>query len=334
MGIKNISTLLNKYCSFDSTPISHYRNKTIAIDASTYLYSSLYCQRQDSNFLNYFVQQLAILLEHRIVPVYVFDGEPDQQKKDLTISKRREKKNAARNKITTLKQQIGKTESDKNIYRQIFKEKKKAISVTQVHENQLQQLLKLCGIPYVVSNIEADPFLAWIVKQGIADLVFTSDSDILVFGASKIVRGYSNQKNKCKLIEWDLDTILSELNLNYHQFVSCCVLMGTDNLKSQPGMGPITSYKLVKQQEFETTIRDRFGDEYFSQFIKERNRFLSDGVESLTNETKSGSTFKRTKCNLSELQAFCTASSVNPVHFSRLEKTLTSVERKITDFFS
>lgn len=48
------------------------------------------------------------------------------------------------------------------------------------------KLLREKRIQAIVAPYEADPQLAYLVKEGLADFVITEDSDLLAFGASRV----------------------------------------------------------------------------------------------------------------------------------------------------
>lgn len=50
-------------------------------------------------------------------------------------------------------------------------------------------LLQIClnkGVKYVVSPYESDAQIAYLVRNGYADLAITEDSDLLVYGCKKV----------------------------------------------------------------------------------------------------------------------------------------------------
>lgn len=62
----------------------------------------------------------------------------------------------------------------------------------QLRYEQLEivNLLELCGIPYIFAPTEADSQCAFMSRCGLVDGVLTEDSDVLVFGAAVVVRGF------------------------------------------------------------------------------------------------------------------------------------------------
>jgi len=60
------------------------------------------------------------------------------------------------------------------------------VDIKPEHANALIKYLELCNIKHYVAPYEADAQLAYLYKQGIIDVVFTEDSDLLAFGCRKV----------------------------------------------------------------------------------------------------------------------------------------------------
>lgn len=53
---------------------------------------------------------------------------------------------------------------------------------------QIKQLLILFGLPWVEAPGEAEAQCAFLEKNNLVDAVITDDSDVLLFGAKKVLR--------------------------------------------------------------------------------------------------------------------------------------------------
>ena len=51
----------------------------------------------------------------------------------------------------------------------------------------LLQALRTRGIQFVVAPYEADSQMAYMVTSGLADVAITEDSDLLAFGATRVI---------------------------------------------------------------------------------------------------------------------------------------------------
>lgn len=68
-----------------------------------------------------------------------------------------------------------------------FKKLVDAIDISPDIAYRLIVELKKKGIQYVVAPYEADAQLAYLSREGIADVIITEDSDLMAFGAKKML---------------------------------------------------------------------------------------------------------------------------------------------------
>ena len=114
-----------------------------------------------------------------------------------------------------------------------------AIDITPLHAYALILALKRLKIEYYVAPYEADAQLAYLIKAGMADAVFTEDSDLFPFGAKRVFM--KMDKNRCD-IEINLDDLkkVEELNMqsfDQTMFLSVWIMSGCDYLPSVKGIG-------------------------------------------------------------------------------------------------
>ena len=202
--------------------ISHYKGKTVAIDASQAIYAwcaigaSRGIKNSRGQYINHvqgLIYKTLKLLEHDMVPVYVFDGKPPIEK-GATIAARR----TAPNRV--------------KVPGEVFEDCK--------------VLLSLLGIPWIQAPSEAEAQAAALTNQvddfgiPIVDAVMGEDSDTLVFGGKYLIRAGDNIDN---VKEYSLDAILAGLSITHDKFISLCVMAGTDYNK---GMFTLANaYKLI-----------------------------------------------------------------------------------------
>ena len=68
-----------------------------------------------------------------------------------------------------------------------FKKLVDAIDISPDIAYRLIVELKKKGIDYIVAPYEADAQLAYLSRQGIADVIITEDSDLMAFGARRML---------------------------------------------------------------------------------------------------------------------------------------------------
>ena len=101
MGIKEINKFLinNTTHGIRKKRLSCYRNKIIAIDVSIFLYRILY--RNKDKHIEGFLNLISKLRKFNIKPIFVFDGKPPKEKKDV-LRNRKKNFNKIKNRITDI----------------------------------------------------------------------------------------------------------------------------------------------------------------------------------------------------------------------------------------
>ena len=262
MGIKDLNTFLKEKVpqSIKETLLNDFSGKKAAIDTSIWFYKFKY---KNPRFLEGFFQQISRLRSNGITPIYIFDGIPDQAKEE-TINKRKDKKIEYINKIKDLQEKIADESINKlekiSMNLELKKIQKKLIRVTKEDIDSLKYLLDLMGIKYIHPNCEADIVCSKLCQNGVVDLVLSDDMDLLTSGTKTLLRDFYISSNK--ILEYDLDTVLSGLNLSYDEWVDFCILCGCDYVKRINGVGPKNAYKFIKNHGcIESIIEEYCGED-------------------------------------------------------------------------
>jgi len=125
------------------------------------------------------------------------------------------------------------------------KERKKSIGLQNQQIQEIKQLLDMFGVPYVHTNKEADAICSKLVTYGFADYCLGNDMDMLVYGCPRVIRNMSFRDDSFTL--YDLNHILSNLQLTHDEFVDMCILMGCDYTPRLLGIKPMLAYELIIQ---------------------------------------------------------------------------------------
>ncbi|MCJ1301526.1 DNA repair protein rad2 [Hypocenomyce scalaris] len=166
------------------------------------------------------------------------------------------------------------------------KDRRDADEVSHIMVTECQQLLKLFGLPYVTAPMEAEAQCAELVSLGLVDGIVTDDSDIFLFGGTRV---YKNMFNQARFVECYLSSDLAkEYSLDRHKLIRIAHLLGSDYTEGLPSVGPVTALEILS--EFETL--EEFKD-WWMQVQTGRN---------LTAAKDAASTFRRKfKRNASKL---------------------------------
>ena len=260
MGIKNINQLLTLKCPecIVKKNLKDYAGKILAIDLSIFFNKYKY---NNDDHLEGLTRQILRLLKNKITPLYIFDGSPPEEKDDVIkerIEKRNENKEKQKeleklfedekNKVcNTMEEKELKKKKEKKLKIEIDKIKKRIIRITRNDIELSKKLFDIIGVPYIVSNGEAECLCAALCRNGIVDGCISEDTDILANGGKKFIRKFNASTNY--IMEYSLDTLLNNLNISYDQFIDICILCGCDYTCKIMGIGPIGSYKFIKKYE-------------------------------------------------------------------------------------
>tara|TARA_B100001093_G_C26713802_1_gene964679 strand:+ start:29 stop:1057 length:1029 start_codon:yes stop_codon:yes gene_type:complete len=303
MGIKNLNSFLKKHCPdvFKTVPLSSYKDTMLAIDISLYLfkYKALYGEK----WLNAFVNLICVLRRQDIECVFVYDnGAPPEKKQEQ--DSRREQRDKLKAKIEQLEKDICNYESNMvitDLLRQIsdkgekekrrllvgnkgniniryvkgylHKIKKQCISISESDFVLTRQLFDAMGIPYVIAKEEAEAYGANLCVNKIVHGVVSEDTDVLTYNTPIFITNLDVSKETC--IELRIADILNDLSLTYEQFRDLCIMFGTDYNKNIKGVGPETTYKLIKEHKTIENLPEKY-DKTILNHNRSRELFTTD----------------------------------------------------------
>ena len=173
---------------------------------------------------------LAIFREYNIIPIFVFDGKPPPEKKEL-LQKRRQDKAAAKNEYNKLKDQLEQigddVDDEKNeIVATMDQLKKQFVYITHEKIEKVKELIRAYGATYYDAPGEADELCALLVIKKKVWACLSEDMDLFVYGCNRVLR-YLSLTNK-SIVLYHTKGILASLNMTQKEFREICVLSGPD----------------------------------------------------------------------------------------------------------
>lgn len=183
-----------------------------------------------------------MLIHFGVIPYIVFDGDylPSKAATEVERAKKREESKKRGLELYRL-----------NKPSQAHLELQKAVEVTPEMAVQLIEELKKAGVQYVVAPYEADAQLAYLERQGIIQGMLSEDSDLLVFGAKRLLTKL-DQYGDCIEINRADFTACREISLvgwSDAEFRRMAILSGCDYLASINRMGLKSAYRLVRKHK-------------------------------------------------------------------------------------
>lgn len=181
-----------------------------------------------------------MLLYFGVTPYLVFDGDNLPSKAGTEQDRHRRRQES---KVLGLELQR------KGRIAEAYQEFQKAVDVTPYMARQLIEELKKLDVQYVVAPYEADAQLVYLEKQGLIQGIISEDSDLLVFGAKRLLSKL-DQHGDCIEINRAEFTACREVSLvgwSDADFRRMCILSGCDYLANIPKMGLKTAYRSIRK---------------------------------------------------------------------------------------
>jgi flap endonuclease-1 len=227
MGIKHLNRFLREeaqHC-IKFISLAELSGKKIAVDISIYMYK----YASEGTLLENMYLMLSTMIHYNIVPVFIFDGKPPPEKKEL-LQKRKEDKQEAEKEYNQLKKQLeNKTIDDvekQEVVNNMDILKKKFIHIGKNEVDSVKRLIRAYGATYYDAPGEADELCASLVIKNKVWACLSEDMDMFVYGCNRVLR-YLSLLNKTVVL-YDTKDILNSLGITQKELREICVISGTD----------------------------------------------------------------------------------------------------------
>ncbi len=223
----------------------------------------------------------ANLVEAGILPVFIWDGKPDERKAD-TLDERRERREQAAEQAEQAREE-GDLERARTKAMQSSR-----LSSTMIE--QADQLLDLLGVPTIQAPSEGEAQAAKAIAEGHGFASVSQDFDSLLFGTPRLIRNLGVRQRrkvpgkdayvevKPELLH--LDQVLETLEITREQLVAVGVLMGTDYNEGIHGVGPKTALDAIREHgELDAAAEALGGD--IEEMTTVAEIFLDPAVEDI-----------------------------------------------------
>ncbi|KIY03275.1 uncharacterized protein Z520_01742 [Fonsecaea multimorphosa CBS 102226] len=227
--------------------LKKFSGQTIGVDAYGWLHRgvvgcafALALDKPTTIHIDFVLSRVRMLLDFGVTPYLVFDGD-NLPSKAGTNAARRKKREESRALGLEL-HKAGKTT-------QAQQELQKAIDVTPLMARQLIEELKKLNVQYIVAPYEADAQLVYLEQKGIINGILAEDSDMLVFGAQRLLTKL-NQYGELVEIERSDFPMCRDISLagwTDTMFRRMAILSGCDYLPNIGKLGLKTAHGLVRK---------------------------------------------------------------------------------------
>jgi flap endonuclease-1 len=210
MGVR----FLNKYLKqhgwkgIRSLRVSDLKGKTIVVDTSIYLYRFKAMEALLPNMVVF----LQLFKQHEIKPIFIFDGTPKSNKKEVLQLRQQDKKLAW--KIYS---------ENPNVSEEYAKQlRKRFTKVSKQDVLTIKELLAENQMAYIDAPHESDELCAKMVSLGKAYACLSDDMDMFLYGCPLVLRDFTMETETVTL--YHLPLMLAQLDLTLEQFKQICVL--------------------------------------------------------------------------------------------------------------
>jgi exonuclease 1 len=181
-----------------------------------------------------------MLLYFGVKPYLVFDGDNLPSKSGTELDRHQRRKESKELGLELLRK--GRTA-------EAYQEFQKAVDVTPLMARHLIEELKKMNIQYVVAPYEADAQLVYLEQHGFIDGIVSEDSDLLVFGARRLLSKLDQHGDLVEINRVDFTACreVSFVGWTDADFRRMCILSGCDYLPNIGRVGLKTAYRSIRK---------------------------------------------------------------------------------------
>lgn len=278
MGIRNLNRYLKESCpdSIRCINMAELSGKRIAVDISIYLYRY---EAENALLENMYVM-LSIFRYYNIIPIFIFDGKPPPEKKEL-LNKRKEERADAQEEYEKLKKLL-ETNNEYNYKQDIIASmeqlKRQFVQINKEKIEKVKSLIRAYGATYYDAPGEADELCALLVIKKKVWACLSEDMDLFVYGCTRVLRYFSLIGHTVVL--YYTKGILEELEMTQKEFKEVCILSGTDYNIDADGnndkVNLIQTFKYFRKFKINNPTDD------FYEWLSVNTEYISD-IELLKN---------------------------------------------------
>lgn len=264
MGIEDLMPFLKKNgIEPEQLSLEDFAGKRIVIDSAFIIFTWMYQAAKEAVMQADFVETffdfpyfldlvmtsakrfIGELMKARIYPIFVRDNPVSPPEKIITLEKRRAKKAECEKAYQKLLKKFLEADplSEDNNIEALREAYIKTNYLTNAQWEKTVDKIFSLGMPQVMvkPGYDGERLAAALVREGEADAVWSSDTDVLVHGAHIQIIGFvSGRSTLIKVVR--LEPILTLFGDDLSIFRDFCILCGCDYNTRMYGIGPVKAY--------------------------------------------------------------------------------------------
>lgn len=282
------------------------RSPRLAIDIYSLIYNSIYDAHNkylSKIYLRNIISKLLYLTQNGITYVVVFDGRFKPMKRRNYSSDV-----MSENRYDQLIESFVKVQFDPESYCE------EAYDLSLIEE--LKAYLKRLNIDFLQAPGEAEAECASLQKFGVVDYVLTHDNDVLVFGATKVLRDFSknedarvkspSSRNEYYVTPIYAENIENRAGIRYQDLIFIAAIRGGDYSKGLDNMGITRAVKLACfEQPYVLNYEDLcFLQDYIRLSDMLLNCFIDENIPRVFKDRKKKRTIDMRRKKLKDLEDY------------------------------
>jgi flap endonuclease-1 len=257
MGVRMLNRYLREYSNsaMKEVTLSDFSEKKIAIDISIFMYQF----KGNNSLIESMYKMIMLFRKYRVIPIFVFDGTPPDEKMEI-LNERDATKKEAKEECAKLENQLLQEDLDneerEKIKNLLSMERKKCLRITNANIRDVKALIKVLGVNYLEANGEADDLCVYLVRKRFVWACMTEDMDMFVYGCQRVLRNFNLEKGTMTM--YTMMEILKNLKMTQNEFRDICLLSGTDYNRSKFTIytGMSMFYKYLKKKRSNVSFYD------------------------------------------------------------------------------
>jgi hypothetical protein len=276
MGIKNLNRFLLDNCnkkSITKIHLSKLSGKKLVIDVSIYLYKFL----SENALIENMYLFISILKKYGIIPVFIFDGKPPPEKKQLLIKRLVDKIEAEKKYLNIKEELLLETDEEKKEEKLMEMEllKKQFIRVKDDDLSKVKELFDAYGVTYFIAPNEADQLCAYLNNTQQVWGCVSDDMDMFLYGCSYVIRHISLLNHTAVL--YDRDKILLDLNMTHQNFNEIMILSGTDyNINNETSLNETMKWYCEYMKYYDREIKNKKNPYGFYVWLIKNTKYIKN----------------------------------------------------------
>ena len=187
------------------------------------------------------------------------------------------KSNKTSEELEQMKDQL--VDEQKNLAHERNRMDRMGMSITESMSRDCKDLLKLFGIPYIESPMEAEAQCAFLNMINLTDGTISDDSDIWLFGGQTVYKNFFVQKKI--VMEFRSENIDQMFHLDRKKLIQLAMLVGSDYTVGLNGVGAVTALEILAA--FPVTPESEDGTDQYQSVVSSLRKFrewFQNGKES------------------------------------------------------